>query len=328
MNEVIMTQAEPVVIPALYGWGIDVIRFIQSFQSPLLTSLMKFISSIGNEAFYIIIIMLIFWCWNEKKGFLLGLLLCISAWINSFLKVIFDHPRPYEFDPAVGLAFEPTRGFPSGHAQNSMTFWIALAFILSFSLVKRKNLRPLIWGFSSLIILLIGLSRLYLGVHFPTDVFFGWLVSLIILAAFYFLEKPASLFFARNGKRPQRICAAAAALLMNMLLPQDTSLAGLLLGFCLGYSLMLYSFPFSAQGVVNGKTPGLKIFALRAGLGLIGTLVIFIGLRLLIPGENSILSSIDFFEPYYELGRFIRYGLLGFWASAGAIRVFQNTGLA
>ena len=228
---IIITRAGDTVLPAIYGWGIDVIKVIQSIESPFLTSLMKFISSVGNENFYILIIMLVFWCWNEKKGFLLGLAVIVSGWTNSFLKVLFDHPRPYEFEPALGLAFEPTRGFPSGHAQNSMTFWIALAFILSYSLVKRKNLRPLIWGFSGLVILLIGFSRLYLGVHFPTDVFFGWLASLIILAAFYFLEKPAADFFTRNGKRPQRICAAAAVLLMNVLLPQDTSLAGLLLGF-------------------------------------------------------------------------------------------------
>ena len=328
MNDIIMAQAESVVIPTVYSWGIDIIKAIQSIQSPFFTSLMKFISSIGNETFYIIIIMVLYWCWNEKKGFLLGLLVIISAWINSFLKIVFDHPRPYEFDPAVGLAFEPTRGFPSGHAQNSMTFWIALAFILSFSLVKRKNLQPLIWGFSSLIVLLIGFSRLYLGVHFPTDVLFGWLASLIILTAFYFMEKPASLFFARKGKRPQRICTAAAALFMNMLLPQDTSLAGLLLGLCIGYSLMINSFPFSARGEVNGKSPGLHTLVLRAVLGVIGALLIFLGLRLLIPGEASIFGSIDFLEPYYELGRFLRYGLLGFWASAGAVRLFQKTGLA
>ena len=328
MNDIIMTQAESVGLPAVYSWGIDIIKVIQGFQSPFLTSLMKFISNIGNETFYIIIIMIIFWCWNEKKGFLLGLLVIISGWTNSFLKIVFDHPRPYEFEPAVGLAFEPSRGFPSGHAQNSMTFWIALAFILSLNLLKRKNLRHLIWGFSSLIVLLIGFSRLYLGVHFPTDVLCGWLASLIILSAFYFLEKPASIFFTKNGKRPQRVCAAAAALLMNMLLPQDTSLAGLLLGFTLGYSLMLYSFPFNAQGEMDGKAPGYKILALRSGIGVIGALVVFIGLRFLIPGESSVYGHIDFLEPYYELGRFIRYGLLGFWASAGAVRLFQKSRLA
>ena len=91
---------------------------------------------------------------------------------------------------------------------------------------------------------------------------------------------------------------------------------------------MLYSFPFTAQNNPKHNAPGFLVPGLRYALGIIGAAIIFMGLRLIIPGENSVFGSMDFLKPYYELGRFIRYGLLGLWASAGAPRIFQKTGLA
>ena len=86
MNNGVITafQAENTFLSAVYEWGIDVIRVIQSIQSPLLTAIMKGISSLGSENFYIIIVLILFWCWNEKKGFYLGLLIIVSGWINGY----------------------------------------------------------------------------------------------------------------------------------------------------------------------------------------------------------------------------------------------------
>jgi hypothetical protein len=105
----------------------------------------------------------------------------------------------------------------------------------------------------------------------------------------------------------------------------------LLLGFCIGYTLMKRRFPFSARGEINGKRPGAPVFVLRALVGFAGMVIIYVALRLALPGEGSLFANIPFWgeaSPFYELGRFIRYGLVGFWASAGAPYVFRHLGLA
>jgi membrane-associated phospholipid phosphatase len=306
---------------------------------------MKIISSIGTEYFYMAVVMFAFWCLNEKAGFRLGLLVLVSAWANNVLKIIVDLPRPYEFYPLLGLVSEPTRAFPSGHAQNSMTFWISAAFCITSGIYgkgslfsKIKTIGPCVWIFSCLMILLIGFSRIYLGVHYPTDVLGGWVFAFAVLLIFYFLEKPVSSILYKapvtgsgeesapvyfSGKRLQLICAAASALIMTVLLPQDNSLAAMLLGFCAGYSLMINNFPFVARNKV--RFPQL---CLRFAIGITGFGIIYLGLSYILPGNNSIFKDAAFLEPYYELARFIRYSLLGLWASAGAPRLFLKFGLA
>ena len=293
---------------------------------------MKLITSMGAEYFYIVLVLLVFWCVDEKKGLRLGLLIIVSAWVNLTLKTLFNQPRPFNFDPSLGLAFEPSPGLPSGHAQMSLCFWIALAYDLG----KNKKIRPIVWPVSIFFILLIGFTRLYLGVHFPTDIFGGWIIAAIILAVFYFVEKPAAGFFGGRGMRLQIIAAAAAALIMNALHPADTSLSALLLGFCAGYSIMKNKFPFfarenTAQNLGSGtenKKPRFLQLAVRFVIGLIGAAVIYLGLRFILPGRDSIFKDIPWLVSLHELGRFIRYGLLGFWASAGAPRIFKQIGLA
>ena len=94
---------------------------------------------------------------------------------------------------------------------------------------------------------------------------------------------------------------------------------------------MKQRFPFSSRAEINGKRPGAAVFALRAIVGFAGMAIIYVVLRLIFPGEGSIFAGIPFFDetsPLYEICRFIRYGLVGYWASAGAPYVFRRIGLA
>ena len=312
----------------IYQWGIEVIKVIQRIENPFLTTLVKCITALGTEALYLPLILFIFWWIDEKQGLRFGLLIIVSAWINGILKDLLKQPRPYNLDPSVGLAHEPSYGAPSGHAQMSLCFWISVAAWLN---EKPRRKRALIWTGTVFFILLIGFTRLYLGVHFPTDLFAGWIIGGIILAVWFI---PGPLFekhFTSAGIRVQNISIAIFALVMNGLYPQDRSLPALLLGFYLGYNLMKTKFPFSARGEINGKKPGVRVMLLRCLTGFLGLAVIYLGLKLLFPGEGSLFRNIPAWgeaSPYYELGRFIRYGLVGLWASAGAPRMFQRMGLA
>jgi hypothetical protein len=139
------------------------------------------------------------------------------------------------------------------------------------------------------------------------------------------LEPRATPLLETGGLRSALIAAAVVAIGINALYPQDRSLGGLFLGFSGGYALMRKRFPFNA-GV--GTFP---VRLLRYTLGLAGGALIYQGLKLTFPGGDSIFSTLPSWgtaSPYYELGRFVRYGLLGLWASALAPRLFLGLHLA
>jgi hypothetical protein len=190
-----------------------------------------------------------------------------------------------------------------------------------------------------------------LGVHFPTDILAGWVLGAIILGLYFLTEKKLSGFFAAAGRRPGNLCLAAAAFLMILLYTGERRLPAIFLGFGLGVcctscvkpkeihkrnrlpgdSLMLSSFPFEAGGPGRANIPRPLLLGLRCILGFAGTAVVYQGFRLLLPGEDSLFAALPQWgkaSPYYELGSFIRSGLLGLWISAGAPWVFLKLGLA
>jgi len=320
-----------------YDWGIEVIRVIQRSANPALTAIIELITVMGTGYFYIPLILIIFWWIDEKRGLRLGILFIISAWINSFLKDLLQHPRPFHLEPSVGLAFEPTYGAPSGHAQFSFTFWVPTAVWISQVWNRKKSgltepvKQVIVWTATFFFILLIGYTRLYLGVHFPTDLFTGWFLAAVIVIIWFIAGPFLTKRLVSAGIRAQNISAAAVALLMSGLYAEDRTMPALFLGFCLGYTLMKQRFPFSSRGEINGKRPGVPVFLLRALVGFAGMAIIYLVLRFLFPGEGSLFAGLPLWgetSPLYEIGRFIRYGLVGFWASAGAPYVFHRMGLA
>ena len=341
MNEITMLPAESLpFLQGIYLWGIEVIKAIQVIEGPVLTAVVKLITEFGTETFYMPVILIIFWWIDEKRGLKLGILIILSAWINSFMKEIFKQPRPYNLEPSLGLAYESSYGAPSGHAQMSLCFWFSMAawraevFAAGVMTTKAGEKpiirRILIWTSAVVFVLIIGFTRLYLGVHFPTDLFAGWILGGIILALWYIPGPRLEKLITSMGMRTQNICIAFLALVMNGLLPGDRTLSALFLGFCLGYTIMRRYFPFYAQGKINGKKPGPKIIILRCLTGLLGAAIIYIALRLVFPGAGSLFKHPLWgeFSPFYEIGRFIRYGLLGLWASAGAPYIFRRMGLS
>jgi len=312
----------------IYRWGIEVIRVIQKIENPILTTLVKFITALGTANFYLPVILFIFWWIDEKRGIRLGILIMVSAWINSLVKDLLAQPRPYNLEPSIGLAAESSYGAPSGHAQMSLTFWVPMALWLG---EKPGRKRWLIWTTVILFILLIGFTRLYLGVHFPTDLFLGWVIAGIVLVLWFVPGRIIEKSFAAAGRRIQNISAAIIVLVMNGMYPKDRTLPALLLGFVVGYSLMRKYFPFSARGEIIGKKPGIPVMIFRCLTGFLGMAVIFLALRLMLPGEGSLFKDLPVWgaaSPFYELGRFIHYGCLGLWVAAGAPRIFQRMGLA
>jgi membrane-associated phospholipid phosphatase len=308
---------------ALYRWGIELIQNIQTVQSPGLTAFVRAFTALGTELLYAPVLLLLFWCVNERKAGRLGLIAILSAFLNGFFKELLKQPRPFTLEPSVGLAFEPSYGIPSGHAQLSLCFVLPLAIWAGNSARSPLGRAAIRLG-AALFILGIALSRLYLGVHFPTDILAGWILGLVILGLWSLLEPGATALLKIGGLRSALIASALAALGMNALYPLEPSWGGLFLGFSSGYALMRWRFPFRADGGV------LSVRLLRYALGLAGSGLIGLGLKLAFPGGDSLFAALPFWgsaSPYYDLGRFVRYGLLGLWVSALAPRLFLALGL-
>jgi membrane-associated phospholipid phosphatase len=311
---------------ALYRWGIALIQGIQGIQSPGLTAFVRAFTALGTELLYLPALLLLFWCVDEKKGARLGLILILSTFANGFVKELLKQPRPFALEPSIGLAFEPSYGIPSGHAQLSLCFVLPLAIWAGRSRFARSGaFKAAIRLGAALFILGIAFTRLYLGVHFPTDILGGWLLGGILLGLWFLLEPRTAPLLEAGGLRSRMIVVAAVAIGMNALYPANRSLGGLFLGFGAGCALTCERFPFSAA---SGSVP---VRLLRYALGLAGGALIYLALRRAFPGGDSLFSALPYWgaaSPYYELGRFLRYGLLGFWASALAPRLFLRLGLA
>jgi membrane-associated phospholipid phosphatase len=308
-----------------YQWGLEFVRALQTIENPVLTALIKGITALGSGLFYVPVILWVYWCVNEKKGQWLALLLLLSVWINSALKVLLRQPRPYFLDPSVGISTASGYGLPSGHAQQALVFWAAA---LPGPLGKRPA-----WLIAGVAALVLGFTRLYLGLHFPTDILGGWFLGLVILGAYYFLGPPLERLLTGGGMRMRMIGAAAVSFGMNALYPGDRRFGALFLGFSAGYNLMGNYFPFSASAEIPAKFPpiksGLILRGLRFFLGAVGGGLIYQGLKVLLGGDSSLLGKIPLFGAgYYELSRFLHYSILGLWVSAGAPWLFLRLGLA
>ena len=191
--------------------GKDFIVFLQSF-SPSLDFFFNLITNLGNQIIFIGLIGLIYYCVSKRNGLLILFLLTCSMYINVLIKGIIGLPRPYETYPKTvikPLATDTGYSFPSGHAQSSTTFYAYIAYLLRNN--KYKNLIILA---VVLIIGVVALSRVYLGVHYPSDVIGGIIVGLIVIGLFLWLEPKIESFFQKQNE----FMIVTAALLVSFIL--------------------------------------------------------------------------------------------------------------
>jgi membrane-associated phospholipid phosphatase len=319
-------------------WGIPIIEWFQNLGDAWLPP-MEFFSFLGTEYFIMFVMPAFFWCYDASTGFRLGFVLLTSNGINGILKISFGTPRPFWVSSKVkALAAETSFGVPSGHAQNAVVLWGRLA-----TLVQSKAITIV----CLFLILMISASRLYLAVHFPTDVLVGWLVGGVLLVLFIFADAPIGRWLKGLSLRNKIIAAFILPLCIliiglpvisaadargipeawvetaNAALPGDELIdptnpeatiaaAGSLLGFSIGY-VFLYQW-----GEFNAKGSWLKRVG-RFLLGIVGVVVIYFGLRAIFPDDINTVGLIF---------RFVRYAILSFWVSYLAPRTFVALKLA
>ena len=171
----------------IIGYKIISTFLISDFATPIA----KFITNFGGAIFLITLTVILFILIKNKKiGLSIFSNLIIITVLNQLLKRILQRPRPTEFR----IIEETGYSFPSGHSMVSMAFYGYLIYLI-YKYVENKHVKWISIVLLSILICSIGVSRIYLGVHYTSDVLGGFLVSISYLILFistvnkFFIEK-------------------------------------------------------------------------------------------------------------------------------------------
>lgn len=156
-------------------------EYIQSLRNVELTSYMMLITEIGDLWGYVIIISVLSFILIFKRRFDLIFQIVVivisSSAINIILKALINRPRPFG-EALVRVTFH---SFPSGHAMSAMVFYGLMIYFL-FKFINSLGTKLILTLVCVIMIFLIGISRIYLGVHYPTDVIAGYTAGLASLS--------------------------------------------------------------------------------------------------------------------------------------------------
>ena len=171
----------------IIGYKIVSTFLISDFATPIA----KFVTNFGGAIFLIVLtIVLVILIKNKKIGISIFSNLVIITILNQLIKRILQRPRPTEYR----IIEETGYSFPSGHSMVSMAFYGYLIYLI-YKYVENKYVKWISIVLLSILICTIGVSRIYLGVHYTSDVLGGFLVSISYLILFistvnkFFIEK-------------------------------------------------------------------------------------------------------------------------------------------
>ncbi len=330
----VRVNSEYLAMDALWEAESTAIRWLQG-AGDWLAHPLGAITHLGSQGLIIVLLAAVFWSVHAGTGARLFVAVIASGAVNGLLKSVSYTPRPYWFDAQVtGHHHHGSFGMPSGHSQAAMVAWGYLGL--------RTGRQGLIWA-AGAVILLVAFSRVYLGVHFFSDVLAGLAVGALILWLVLRYEDRVLLWW-RSLATGRWVSYLLVATLVPCLLitawqygargdwvvphtewigatsadPAGSSLAGLytacggLLGGVFGFTLLYRRGWYSAEGTVTARVA-------RFALG-ISVVVLIMVLEEVLFGEPTGMAA--------ALLSFVTYAGMAFWATYGAPRMFVRSGLA
>lgn len=199
-------------VAPLGDWQLELLLWLQSLRHPVLTWIMGALTMLGDDLFYVAVLSVMYWTGSSafadgrfgsrhrlssspnpysgsakrlqdrQNTFEFMQLVVFSVLLNIVIKNFVDAPRPFEAVSGIEGLWTFTAGsasFPSGHAQTAATFWLALVST-GGGVWKGRRGGAVTIGIACSFIVLISLSRLYLGVHWPQDVLAGGLIGSVL----------------------------------------------------------------------------------------------------------------------------------------------------
>ena len=154
---------------------------LEGVRLPFLDAVLGALTWIGSETVFVAAALIAYWCFRKRTGYYLLAVGLIGIAVNQLLKIVCRVPRPWVRDPRFTIVEAARDGatgysFPSGHTQNVTG---------TFGGVARTVKKPAVRAVCIAVVVLVGFSRMYLGVHYPTDVGFSLLAGLVLVFALY-----------------------------------------------------------------------------------------------------------------------------------------------
>lgn len=159
----------------------ELLYWFASVRTPFLDMVMSLVTRLGEETFFLLAALLVFWCWDKRRGYYLLTVGFVGTLINQWLKIVCRVPRPWVRDPEFTIV-ESARAaaggysFPSGHTQCAVGYLGGIA---------RFSRSWWVRGICVAALLLVAVSRMYLGVHTPADVGVSLVVGTVLVFAVY-----------------------------------------------------------------------------------------------------------------------------------------------
>ncbi|MFW9799815.1 MAG: phosphatase PAP2 family protein [Candidatus Thorarchaeota archaeon] len=252
----------------------------------------KLISEVGDFLFYMAVILIAYWTFGKREAILTSVVMMVSLVSNYWLKYAIANPRPpntppnnYWYEGVEATNFST----PSGHAHNSATFygWIS---------AKAKTWWMLL--VSVILVFLIGLSRVYLGVHYLGDVLLGWAIGIATVLVILQIEKPLTNFASQYKSQYLWLNLSAFAFVLTLIssflpYPPDDNFGaygGLVMGLGVAVPLEQKYVGFAAGSEIRRST-----MAVRVVIGLVLAIGLMLGLSGLLPTANIWLRALRYF---------------------------------
>jgi membrane-associated phospholipid phosphatase len=246
------------------------------------------VTLLGETPFYVFAILIGYWAYNKRESIILTYVLVVSILSEYYLKVIIAKERPPVSNWYPGVE-APNYSTPSGHAQNSATLygWVTTRVRTWWMVV-----------ISIVMVGLIGISRIYLGVHYLEDVLLGWGIGIVIVLLCFYLEKPAREYLSRYKTEHLLLVLLLVGFLATLtasLLPQPPNdnlgaYGGVTMGLAIGLILEGRFVNFTNEPY-EGQTWRL---VLRVAIGLILIIGVMYGLAPILPTEDIWLRAIRY----------------------------------
>lgn len=282
-----------------FPWEVRLMEWLQGSADGIIGKIVPLFSMLGEELVMVAVLGFLYWCWDKRTAKYMAVNLLAALMAGPLIKNILRRRRPYMDNPSIrclkpvdssaDITDIAAQGYscPSMHAANSVSSYGSLAVK-----VKRKWLKILL----ALLPLLVGFSRVYVGVHYPTDVLLGWVIGGIAFLLFSYLQ--------RKIKNPLVFLAILGVLSLPgwFYCTSDDfySAYGLLAGILLGFRFEETKVKFE-----NTRAPLRCVLRMICGLGVF--LLISSLPKLLLPA--ALLDAAAF--PAYLI-RAARYGLAAF----------------
>lgn len=223
----------------------EFLRFLEKLRIPVLNEFMLGITYLGDEIAFLVAALILFWCVDKRKGYFILTVGFIGTIFNQFMKLAFRIPRPWVQDPEFTIleqAREAASGysFPSGHSQNSVGTFGGIAAVTKNKIIKILCIA---------VCILVPFSRMYIGVHTPSDVLVGAAMAVTVII----IMRP--LIFGNDGKYIPLVLAGMTVL-------------------AAAYLCFVEFYPFPADVDAHNLHSGMKNAYTLAG-SLIGFLIVY-----------------------------------------------------